>query len=151
MEMCSCGMIKEWVECSECGGEGVTHHECGEDTCCCRDPEQNVNCHVCIGMGGHYACPRCDSKQFEGFNFMRTAIHSFAHEMERVMADNDKEKGDSWKGVLPIFQLKYQLINEIEELKIELTDNDGDALKKELVDVANYCMMIWNRLVEVQR
>ena len=41
-------MIKE---CWNCGGEGFSSHDCGEDTCCCADPEPNVRCHVCNGEG----------------------------------------------------------------------------------------------------
>jgi hypothetical protein len=39
------------VDCPECQGEGVTHHDCGEDSCCCADPEPNVRCRVCDGRG----------------------------------------------------------------------------------------------------
>jgi hypothetical protein len=43
-------------ECDNCGGEGVSGHECGEDTCCCLDPEDNVTCDWCMGKGGHLVC-----------------------------------------------------------------------------------------------
>jgi len=36
--------------CWHCGGDGG-HHDCGEDTCCCADPEINVPCNVCGGTG----------------------------------------------------------------------------------------------------
>jgi hypothetical protein len=39
------------VECWDCCGEGVTHHACGEDTCCCLNPEDNVTCATCGGKG----------------------------------------------------------------------------------------------------
>ena len=42
----------DWTECWQCGGEGVTHHDCGEDTCCCLNPEDNVRCDICYGKGG---------------------------------------------------------------------------------------------------
>jgi len=45
-------MEKVWVDCWNCGGEGYTHHDCGEDTCCCLVPELNVECDVCDGEGG---------------------------------------------------------------------------------------------------
>ncbi|MHC4616794.1 MAG: hypothetical protein ACYTEQ_03475 [Planctomycetota bacterium] len=41
----------EYVTCWQCGGEGFSHHDCGEDTCCCRDPEPNVTCDICKGEG----------------------------------------------------------------------------------------------------
>ena len=45
-----------WQECSSCGGEGVDGHDCGEDTCCCLDPEDNETCDVCEGEGGWNRC-----------------------------------------------------------------------------------------------
>ena len=50
----SYGVIGEWLECWQCGGEGVSHHDCGEDTCCCLMPENNVLCDICNGDGGWY-------------------------------------------------------------------------------------------------
>ena len=38
-------------ECRNCAGEGYTHHDCGDDSCCCLNPENNVICHVCNGEG----------------------------------------------------------------------------------------------------
>lgn len=40
------------VECWNCGGEGVIDGDCtcGEDTCCCLDPEPPI-CDVCGGKG----------------------------------------------------------------------------------------------------
>ena len=42
----------EWEECDECGGEGVAGHDCGEDTCACANPQENVRCQTCNGEGG---------------------------------------------------------------------------------------------------
>ncbi|MDD5207017.1 MAG: hypothetical protein PHS17_16450 [Desulfobacterales bacterium] len=62
---CKCEM--EWVECWNCGGEGVDGHDCGEDCCCCLDPEENVRCDICKGRGGWYACiSRCDEEGKHG-------------------------------------------------------------------------------------
>jgi hypothetical protein len=45
----------EWVECFQCFGEGMHGHECGDDICCCADPdEDNVPCDICNGHGGWY-------------------------------------------------------------------------------------------------
>lgn len=41
----------ERIDCWDCGGEGVTHHDCGEDTCHCLNPEDNVTCETCGGRG----------------------------------------------------------------------------------------------------
>jgi hypothetical protein len=45
---------KIWIECECCGGEGYTSHDCGEDSCCCLEPEDNVQCDACGGNGGFY-------------------------------------------------------------------------------------------------
>ena len=52
----------ERVDCENCGGEGFTNHDCGEDTCCCLEPEDNVECDVCDGEGSYWACPKCEEK-----------------------------------------------------------------------------------------
>lgn len=44
--------ITDWVECWNCGGEGYSYHDCGEDCCCCLNPEDNVICDICDGAGG---------------------------------------------------------------------------------------------------
>lgn len=51
-----CGAEMEWIECEKCGGEGVVGHDCGEDSCCCIDPEDNVPCDICNLAGGWHAC-----------------------------------------------------------------------------------------------
>jgi hypothetical protein len=55
-----CTVIYE--ECDYCGGEGYSGHDCGEDTCCCLDPEDNLRCDICRGRGGFEVCiGRCDA------------------------------------------------------------------------------------------
>jgi hypothetical protein len=51
-----CGSSLSFEECEQCGGEGVDGHECGDDSCCCADPEDNLPCDICRGQG---AFPRC--------------------------------------------------------------------------------------------
>lgn len=51
-----CGASMDWEECSNCGGDGLVGHDCGEDTCCCMDPEENVVCDICDGEGGWQLC-----------------------------------------------------------------------------------------------
>ena len=41
--------------CSNCD-EGFVGHDCGEDTCCCLDPEDNVRCDICGGKGNYFIC-----------------------------------------------------------------------------------------------
>ena len=42
---------RETEDCWNCGGEGYSHHDCGEDTCCCLDNSPNVVCGECKGKG----------------------------------------------------------------------------------------------------
>lgn len=42
---------QDGVQCESCGGEGVVGHDCGDDTCCCLDPIENVRCDTCNGEG----------------------------------------------------------------------------------------------------
>lgn len=49
----------DWVVCEQCGGDGVFGHDCGEDTCCCRYPQDNLECDACDGKGGYWYCT-CD-------------------------------------------------------------------------------------------
>lgn len=51
-----CGSSTDSVQCEACGGEGVDGHDCGEDSCMCRDPEPNVSCSYCQGRGSWLVC-----------------------------------------------------------------------------------------------
>lgn len=53
------GREREWCWCYECGGEGVSGHDCGEDCCCCLYPEDNMRCDICRGRGGWWRCYVC--------------------------------------------------------------------------------------------
>jgi hypothetical protein len=50
-----CGSSVEWLDCTACD-EGYSHHDCGEDSCCCSDPYDNVICGQCGGEGGSWHC-----------------------------------------------------------------------------------------------
>lgn len=52
-----------WIECKYCDGEGISYHDCGEDSCCCEFPEDNVQCDVCGGNGGFYRNDDPDTRQ----------------------------------------------------------------------------------------
>lgn len=54
-----CGNELDWRDCWQCGGEGYTDHDCGEDCCCCLNPEPNVRCDECRGKGGWLQCRAC--------------------------------------------------------------------------------------------
>lgn len=52
-----CGSDVYRQECESCGGEGLNGHDCGEDCCCCADPEEpNVTCDICGDDGGWWNC-----------------------------------------------------------------------------------------------
>jgi hypothetical protein len=46
-----CGSSVMFDDCPNCGGEGYSSHDCGEDSCCCADPDDNVTCDICRGSG----------------------------------------------------------------------------------------------------
>lgn len=58
-DKCSLHGEKQWVDCWKCGGEGVSHHDCGDDCCVCFEPEDNVRCDICKGKGGYRICLTC--------------------------------------------------------------------------------------------
>ena len=51
-----CGSSCDFQQCDQCGGEGVDGHDCGDDTCCCLYPEDNVGCDICESHGGWWTC-----------------------------------------------------------------------------------------------
>jgi hypothetical protein len=62
-EMCPrCGCCEiELIVCERCDGTGVFGHDCGEDCCCCVNPDENEPCYVCGGVGSWWVCGgRCD-------------------------------------------------------------------------------------------
>lgn len=54
---------REWCECWQCDATGVSGHDCGEDCCCCLDPEDNMRCDICGGKGGWWRCYTCAPEQ----------------------------------------------------------------------------------------
>ena len=53
--------------CEQCGGDGVFGHDCGEDTCCCLEPEENEDCELCFGLGYFKMCiGGCDGQTIHG-------------------------------------------------------------------------------------
>jgi len=70
---------------------------------------------------------------------IRPDIMKFAEQMEAVMSMHDMKKGDSWKEC-PLYFLQGKLREEFLEYSKE---NDYH----ELLDIANLCMMLWNREV----
>lgn len=61
----TCSSQKTYKDCWNCGGEGVTDHDCGEDCCACLYPEDNVECDICAARGGFYVCATCYPESFD--------------------------------------------------------------------------------------
>jgi protein gp37 len=65
-----CGASCYFVDCDNCDEDGMIDHDCGEDCCCCLDPEPNVPCSICWGHGGWYCClssgPWCQANPLPG-------------------------------------------------------------------------------------
>jgi hypothetical protein len=61
-----CGSSVGFDDCEHCDEFGMDGHDCGEDSCCCAFPEDNITCTVCGGSGGWYSC-------------ISTAAHCDAH------------------------------------------------------------------------
>lgn len=57
-DMCPIHGDKEWVYCWNCE-DGYSGHDCGDDCCCCLDPEDNVRCDICNGKSGWLICRSC--------------------------------------------------------------------------------------------
>lgn len=73
---------------------------------------------------------------------MRTEIYEFAEELERVMSENDIEKGDSYKE-MTLDEHRSGLMDEI----MEWLDSDNEKNEmKELSDIGNRCWMLWRAL-----
>lgn len=68
---------------------------------------------------------------------IRSEIMQFAVAMEAVMSMHDAKKGNSWR----IAPLEYL----IDKLKEEFVEWETTPSKKELIDIANVCMMLFHR------
>lgn len=56
------------IDCWDCGGEGG-FHDCGEDSCCCLDPELNEECATCEG-NGVIRCAACKAADDEWNDYL---------------------------------------------------------------------------------
>lgn len=53
-----CGMEVDAESCDQCE-DGLSGHDCGDDTCCCLRPEPNIICDSCGGTGYWWYCLTC--------------------------------------------------------------------------------------------
>lgn len=81
---------------------------------------------------------------------MRDELEIFVIEMENKLKQKDVEYGDSWK-TMPLDKLMFRLKQEYREWEETGMINDRgtpamvDYSKEELVDIANVCMMLYHR------
>lgn len=73
----------------------------------------------------------------------RAALEKFANEMELVLRKHDHKK--SWRD-RPIQALVRMLSLEFKEFRAALEFFEASEARKELIDVANYCLICWDRL-----
>jgi len=124
-------------------------------------------CDVCRAMPGEYHKPECPRGRPFAFRSptdkteewdmklrtveyeikdnvpLRPVLQLFADAMEAKLKKNDHKSG--WRN-LPIEALFKLLMIEIEEFKVANEFFEADAARKELVDIANFCMMLHDRL-----
>lgn len=76
---------------------------------------------------------------------IREDLLQFATAMEKAMADKDEEKGNPWQNT-DISYLLEGFEEELEEFVEGRKNFNIMKMQNELVDIANYCMMIRARL-----
>lgn len=74
---------------------------------------------------------------------LRPALFDFADEMEAKLKKNDHKTG--WR-TLPVEALFRLLQIEIEEFKVAKEFLSVAEARNELVDIGNFCMILWDRL-----
>jgi len=87
------------------------------------------------GSGGSAAPPVTD--------MIRPPLAAFVIEMERKLKKNDHKKG--WRE-LPVEALERLMMIEIEEFKVARDFFEPEDARKELVDIANFAMMLYDRM-----
>ena len=79
--------------------------------------------------------------------FYGGALEAFSDQMLKKLMEKQKVYGDSWRGcLLEILALK--LVEEFSEIfATEVSSwRDTEKIRKELVDLANVCFLLWCRL-----
>lgn len=74
---------------------------------------------------------------------IRPVLTNFAIAMEEKLQKNDHKSG--WR-TLPVEALFKLLMIELEEFKVAHEFFGANEARKELVDIANFCMMLHDRL-----
>jgi hypothetical protein len=75
--------------------------------------------------------------------WVRDEIYDFSNKMELKLRKRDGYGG--WQ-YLPLDYLRQKLQAEVRELEISLQYEPANEVMNECIDVANYCMFIWDIL-----
>lgn len=114
-------------------------------------------CPECNGTGAHYSYyrqfgteryplyPDSKGRAYQPLNMtdVRPVLRDFAVAMEAKLRKNDHKNG--WRN-LPIEALFKLLMIELEEFKVAHEFFGANEARKELIDIANFCMMLHDRL-----
>jgi len=82
-----------------------------------------------------------------GCTRLRPELELFAAKMEEVLAENDRMKGDSYK-TMPLSELRRLLFDNKDKYCHKVRHNRcrrADIGMGEIIDVANYCFMLYYR------
>lgn len=117
---------------------------CTDDHACTTPagPCHWVAVHPELGLG---VCSHCVAPRLEAA--VRPEVERFALAMEAHLAANDHKGG--WRG-LTVVQLFNRAVDELDELSRAHQDRDIGETAREAVDVANYCMMIFDNAIHTQ-
>lgn len=77
--------------------------------------------------------------------YIRPEVAAFAEMMESALCDHDGEKGDSWK-IETMEYLWGLLENKFADVDVLVCPADNATDQGNLIDLANYAMMLWHRL-----
>lgn len=72
----------------------------------------------------------------------------FMGEMQRRLDEKNQPPymmGKSWRS-MPMIELEEELRNQVLQLGYALRRDDPALIRKKAIDVANYCMMVWDRI-----
>jgi hypothetical protein len=74
---------------------------------------------------------------------LRSTLAAFADEMEDVLRRHDGKT--DWK-MRPVEALVRKMMLEVKEFECALEFFEVSDARKELIDIANYCLIVWDRL-----
>lgn len=79
---------------------------------------------------------------------MRKELVDFANQMESILKENDFKGG--WDN-MTVHELLERLHEEVLEFEVELDANRPYNAAQEIIDVANFCMMIYDKIVNQKK